>query len=106
MHSIGNVDVVGAGLRDDHHTHHGHSIHLHVALDVACREFRTAHIAEADDTSVLFFDDQIVELLCGVHLAHRAYRHLGGISFDGAGWEFYVLSVECVFHIHGCHAIA
>ena len=84
VHGIGNVDVVGSRLWHHCHSHHGHPVHLHVALDVARCEFSAADVAEADDAAVLLLDDKVVELLGGVHLSHGADGKLCGVTFDGA----------------------
>ena len=82
IHCLGNVDVVGTRLRNHYHTHHGHTIHLHVALDVAGAELGTTDIAEADDVSVLLLDDEVIELLGGVHQAERTDREFYGVTLD------------------------
>ena len=84
MHGIGYVYVVGTGLGYHHNTHHGHAVHLHVALYVASREFGTTYVAEAYYASFGLLDDQVVELLGGGHLSHGADTEFTGVALDRA----------------------
>ena len=67
IYSICNFDMIGSRLRDDYHTHHRHTVHLHIALDIGRTQFGTPDITETYDTVVRFLDNQIVEFICGVH---------------------------------------
>ena len=70
MYGISNVNVVGAGLWNNYHTHHGHTVHLHIALDITRRKFCTSDIAETHNSAILLLDHQVVEFFCRMHLAH------------------------------------
>ena len=74
--------MVGTGLRNHYHTHHGHAVHLHVALDVAGTELGTTDITEAHDATVLLLDDEVVELIGRMHQAERTDGELHGVTLD------------------------
>ena len=54
VYGICNINVVGTRLRDDYHTDHGHTVHLHVAFDVGRPQLGIPDVAEAYYLSILF----------------------------------------------------
>ena len=74
--------MVGTRLGDYNDSHHGNTIHLHVAFDVGRAQFGSSDITETDDAVVLFFDDQVVELFCSVHQSQSTDGKFCCISFD------------------------
>ena len=98
--------MVGARLGDDDDADHRHAVHLHVAARVLRTEFGAADVAQADDAARVGADHQVVELLRGVHQAHRADRQLGGVALDAARRQFDVLAVERLLDVHGRDAVA
>ena len=106
VHGIGYLDMVGSGLRDDHHAHHRHTVHLHVTLYVGSTQFGIPDIAQADDLSAYFLNYDIVELVGGMHLSHGAQGQFYGISFDASRRKFHVLVVHRILHVNWSHTIA
>ena len=100
VHGIGNLDVVGARLRNDYDTYHRHTVHLHVTLDVGRTQFGTADVAESDNTVVVFLEDKVVELFGGVHQSEGTDGQLGGVSFDTTRGEFHVFFVYSVLYVY------
>ena len=91
IHRLGNVDMVCTGLRYHYHTHHGHTIHLHIALDVAGAQFCTAYVAESYDASVALLDYQIVELLGRMHQSERTDGQLHRVTLDTTRGKLHIL---------------
>jgi len=56
IYRIGYLYMVGTRLGDYNDSHHGYTIHLHVAFDVGRAQFGSSDITETDDAVVLFFD--------------------------------------------------
>ena len=54
VYGICNINVVGTRLRDNYHTDHGHTVHLHVAFDVGRSQLGITDVAEAYYLSILF----------------------------------------------------
>ena len=98
--------MIGTRLWHNHHAHHRHTIHLHITLDVAWRQFGTAYVAEPHHAAAVFLYHEVVKLLCGVHLSHGAYAKLGGVALNGSRRQLHILAVEGALHIHRCDAIA
>ena len=105
MHGIGNIYMVGSRLRNDNDTHHRHTVHLHIALDVAWRQFGTTDVAEPYHSTAVFLDNEVVELLRGVHLSHGTDTEFGGIALDGSRRQLHILTVEGILHVHRRDAI-
>ena len=82
IYRIGYLYMVGTRLGDYNDSHHGYTIHLHVAFDVGRAQFGSSDITETDDAVVLFFDDQVVELFCSVHQSQSTDGKFCCISFD------------------------
>ena len=74
--------MVGTGLRGNCHTHHGDAVHLHVTLYVTRAQLGLAYIAETDYLGVVMLYYQVVEFLCGMHLAKGADLKLGGVTLN------------------------
>ena len=98
--------MVGARLGDHDDAHHRNAVHLHVAARVLRAQFGASHVAHADDAVGILAHHQVVELLRGVHQAHRADRQLGGVAFDTTRGQFDVLAVEGVFDVGRGDAVA
>ena len=105
VYGIGYFYVVGARLRNDYDTHHRHTVHLHITLDVGRTQFGTSYVAETDDTVAILFQDKVVELFCRMHQPQCADGEFGGISFDTAGGKFHIFLVYGILHIHGGDAV-
>ena len=105
MHGIGNVDVVGTGLRHHNHTDHRHTVHFHVAFQVARTEFGASDVAQSDGTVAGRLHNQVVEFLGTVHLSHGADTQFHGVTFNATRRQFHVLAVECLLHVHRRNAI-
>ena len=103
---IGYLDVVGSRLGDDYHAHHGHAVHLHVALQVGGAQLGPPDVAEADDAVTVRLEDKVVELLGRVHQAQGADGQFGGVSFDASRGQLHVLLVDGVLHVDGRDAVA
>ena len=106
VHGIGYLDMIGSGLRDDHHAHHRHTVHLHVTLYVGSTQFGIPDIAQSDDLSTYLLNYDIVELVGGMHLSHGAQGQFYGISFDASRRKFYVLVVHRILYVNWSHTIA
>ena len=102
---VGYLDVVGARLGDHHHADHRDAVHLHITARVLRTQFGASHVAQADDAVGVLAHHQVVELLRGVHQAHRADGQLGGVALDAARGQFDILAVEGVFDVGGGDAV-
>ena len=98
--------MVGARLGDHHYADHRDAVHLHVAARVLRAQLGASHVAQTDDAVGVLAHDQFVELLRGVHQAHRADGQLGGVALDAARGQFDVLAVEGVLDVRGGDAVA
>ena len=67
VYSIRNLNVVGSRLWNDYDTHHRNAVHLHITLDISRPQFSTSDITESYNTVILFFDNQVIEFICGMH---------------------------------------
>ena len=99
VHGVGNLDMIGARLRNHYDTHHRHTVHLHITFDVCRAKFGAAYVAEPDDTVAVFFQDEVIEFLCRMHQAERANRQFDGISFDTARRKFHILIVYRILYV-------
>ena len=97
--------MVGARLRNHYDTHHGHTVHLHVALEVGGAEFGYADVPDAHDVAVLLLYYYVVELLRGVHLPHGAERKLHAVALDTSRRKLHILACNGILDVYGCDTI-
>ncbi|MPN58295.1 hypothetical protein SDC9_205998 [bioreactor metagenome] len=70
-HFVGNIDLVGARLRNNHATHHWHPVSLEDILPIGCIQFGISYIAEAYDPEIILYQNEIVEFFGCLHQSHR-----------------------------------
>ena len=97
--------MVGARLRDYYDTHHGHSVHFHIAFDVRRTKFGAADVAEPDNAVAVFLQDEIVEFFCCVHQSEGTDGELNGVSFDTARRKFHVFIVHRILYVDGGNTV-
>ncbi len=91
---VGDGNVVGTGLRNQHHTHHGHAVALEHGAFILGTELCPSDIPETDDGVTALKDDQVVEIFGGLQKAYRPDRELGGIAFDATAGKFHIFALE------------
>ena len=97
---VGDVDVVRARQRPQHHAHHRHAIALEHGALVARPDLGAAHVFQPHDLPVgRLLQDQVVELLGRLQAALRAHGELDGFALDATGRQFDVRAVERLPHV-------
>ena len=97
---VGNVDVVCTRLGNNDHADHGHTIHLHVALQVARTNFCNPHIREAHKATCVFLNYEVVKFLRSVELSECTNFKLHLVAFNRTRGEFHILTVKGTLNIH------
>ena len=106
VYRIRNLNMVSSRLWNNNDTYHRNTVHFHITLDVGRSQFGTSDITETDNTVILFFDNQIIEFICGMHQSQCTDSQLGGISFDTTGRKFHILIVYGVFNVDRSDSVA
>ena len=102
---IRNGDVIGPRLRSNDHADHRHAANpSHDGSFVLFPENRISDIFEPYHTPAILLDDERIEFAGFFQSTERSDRQLGSVSFDPAGGEFDILSVQGADDIRGRQA--
>ena len=101
---VGNVNLVGARLRNHRQAHHGHAVHLEDGLVVFGVELGVADVGEAHQRRGVLADNQVVEVRHRAQAAHGAQGELGVLALHRAAGQLHVFAGQGGLHVHGAHA--